>query len=536
MNMVSKLLLSGLAGSALLGAAEPTAKAPVTRAALFKNGYALIIREVASAPADAFLLDESVTPVHGTLWFAPGDGLTVTGVKRLGDVPNRNPFADLAATYEGMKVTVTLKSGDGLPPRIVTGTVLQVGERAPEQGGFPAPRYGSWPQAAPESACFAVRQENGKVITFRNDQIASIESEGISATLRKEKRMLLVDRKGAAGNPFYITYLSPGLTWAPAYRIALGKESKLQLDQSATVINELEDLKDAELSFVSGFPNLEYIGVTSPLASGMTLQAFLQQLNANENGGTGAVMPRAMAQAAMNFKMEADSAVSPLPGTGLSEDIHFTPGGKVTLAKGDVLYKTLATARADYERLVEWEIPDRRDQWGRFQQNYGSRNENPDGDLWDAVRFRNPLKAPITTAPVEIVDGEKLLGQSTIKWVNPGEEALVKITKAMTVSGSRNEYELPGSRELVSIGGYNYRRPEVEGTIKLRNFRTHDAKVVAKRQFSGEFISAQGEPKNRLLEAGVYNINPRHELTWEITLKPGEELSYHYRYSVLVRN
>lgn len=215
-----------------------------------------------------------------------------------------------------MKVTVTLKSGDGLPPRIVTGTVLQVGERAPEQGGFPAPRYGSWPQAAPESACFAVRQENGKVITFRNDQIASIESEGISATLRKEKRMLLVDRKGAAGNPFYITYLSPGLTWAPAYRIALGKESKLQLDQSATVINELEDLKDAELSFVSGFPNLEYIGVTSPLASGMTLQAFLQQLNANENGGTGAVMPRAMAQAAMNFKMEADSAVSPLPGTG----------------------------------------------------------------------------------------------------------------------------------------------------------------------------------------------------------------------------
>ena len=108
MNMVSKLLLSGLAGSALLGAAEPTAKAPVTRAALFKNGYALIIREVASAPADAFLLDESVTPVHGTLWFAPGDGLTVTGVKRLGDVPNRNPFADLAATYEGRKVTVTL--------------------------------------------------------------------------------------------------------------------------------------------------------------------------------------------------------------------------------------------------------------------------------------------------------------------------------------------------------------------------------------------------------------------------------------------
>ena len=271
-----------------------------------------------------------------------------------------------------------------------------------------------------------------------------------------------MDRKGAAGNPFYITYLSPGLTWAPAYRIALGKESKLQLDQSATVINELEDLKDAELSFVSGFPNLEYIGVTSPLASGMTLQAFLQQLNANENGGTGAVMPRAMAQAAMNFKMEADSAVSPLPGTGLSEDIHFAPGGKVTLAKGDVLYKTLATARADYERLVEWEIPDRRDQWGRFQQNYGSRNENPDGDLWDAVRFRNPLKAPITTAPVEIVDGEKLLGQSTIKWVNPGEEALV-----LSALVAQREGDTDGGAPIPVVYLFTYFREDVENADYL---------------------------------------------------------------------
>ena len=49
-----------------------------------------------------------------------------------------------------------------------------------------------------------------------------------------------------------------------------------------------------------------------------------------------------------------ESAVSPLPESGLSEDIHFTPAGKVTLPKGEVLYKTLATAKAKYERLVEW--------------------------------------------------------------------------------------------------------------------------------------------------------------------------------------
>ena len=72
--------------------------------------------------------------------------------------------------------------------------------------------------------------------------------------------MLLVNRAGTAGKPFAVSYLSAGLTWAPAYRIALGPDAQLQLDQSATLINELEDLKEVELNLVSGFPNLEYLG------------------------------------------------------------------------------------------------------------------------------------------------------------------------------------------------------------------------------------------------------------------------------------
>ncbi|MPN23036.1 hypothetical protein SDC9_170421 [bioreactor metagenome] len=168
--------------------------------------------------------------------------------------------------------------------------------------------------------------------------------------------------------------------------------------------------------------------------------------------------------------------------------------------------------------------------------------DEPSGSLWDAVRFKNPLESPITTAPIEIVDGGKLLGQTTIKWVNPGEETLVRITKALTVSGIRSEYEaedkggsLKGGREVINFAGYNYRKTSVDGEIKLRNFRSSPAKVIAKLQYSGEFISAEGEPKSRLLESGVYSVNPRRELTWEFTLKPGEELTCKYKYSVMIR-
>ena len=119
----------------------------------------------------------------------------------------------------------------------------------------------------------------------------------------------------------------------------------------------------------------------------MTLQRFLQQLNGGGNYYPVIRSKSEMAFARSDLSM-TESAVSPLPESGLSEDIHFTPAGKVTLPKGEVLYKTLATAKAKYERLVEWEIPDRRDQWGRIQFRGGNRDENQSGDLWDAVRVQ----------------------------------------------------------------------------------------------------------------------------------------------------
>ncbi|WP_294508685.1 hypothetical protein [uncultured Victivallis sp.] len=549
MNSIQKWLSSVfLAGSALFAAASaeaPAVKAPVTRVALFKNGYALVVREVASAPADRFLLDESIVPIHGTLWFAPGDGLSVTGVSRSGKIPNRNPFADLTASYENLDVTVTLKSSGSEASRIITGTLVRLGE--PPSAVPPLPQQPSvWhggrspgETAAQGTGFLAVRQKDGCLVTFRASEVASIESTGINSEIREQKRMLLVNRAGMAGKPLVFSYLAHGLTWAPAYRIALGPEAKLRIDQSATIINDLEDLKDAEISFVSGFPNLQYAGVASPLASGMTFQTFSQQLNQMEYARLNG-QPCVLGQVVMknSFARNETAAVSPLPESGASEDIHFTSGGKVSLAKGDVSYRTLAEATADYERLVEWEIPDWRNEWGVLERNFNRPNGdgNPDGDLWDAVRFRNPFPSPITSAPIEIVDGEKLLGQSTIQWVNPGDDALVRITKALTVSGNRIETEVPGKRELITIGGWNYRCPVVEGTVTLRNFRSNAAKVVVKLRFSGELLSADGSPKSRLLETGVYSVNPRRELVWELTLEPRKEVALPYRYRVLVRD
>ncbi len=536
MKKLASATLAVLLGVTLYGADEAKSKAPIVKAALFKNGYALVTREVRQIPPKPFLIDEEINPVHGTLWFFGASNLSVTSVERPGTRDNENPFGNFAATYQNRKVTVTLRTSDNEQPRIIKGTMLRLGKSSSAASVQPYYR-GQQPESY-----LAVKLESGELITFSKGMVLSIESDGINDKIIEDKRMLLV-QCDPSETPMSMNYLTFGLSWAPAYRIALSKDAKMRIDQSAVITNEIEDLAGAEVNLISGFPNLEYMRVTSPLMTASLNQFFQQLSGQNRYQGAATMQQMAMYNNVTLNEPTMSRGVSPLPETGASEDIHYFPAGKVSLAKGSSVYREIASAETTYERIVEWEIPDRRSQWGTYDRNYSDK-ENPYGELWDAIRFKNPLKAPITTAPVEIVDGEKILGQGTIKWVNPGQETLVKITKSLTVTGTLNEYEIPdkssidykmSGRKIVHIAGYNYRNPEVEGTLKLHNYRSTAAVAVVKLQFSGELVSAEQAPEAKVLETGVYSVNPRRELTWELNLKPGEEVTVKYKYSVLVR-
>ncbi len=533
-NTIALLLLAVCCGS-LWANDEPMVKAPIVKAALFKNGFALVVREIKTTPEKPFLIDEELDPVHGTLWFSPGEKLAITGIKRIREVPNDNPLINLAASYENQHVTVTLKADGNEPPRVIKGTLIRPGKHGKPLVPEDIRVYYN-PKAI--SSFIVIKDESGRLFTFPEDSVKLIESGVMNSKLAQEKQMMLVDRKGAS-SPLYINYMTYGVTWAPAYRIALGRDNVLQVDQTGIIINELEDLKNVEINLVSGFPNLEYQKVVSPLGSVMDLNRFFQQLHKTENPYARKEAMTQMYYGASSSSDRSSRIVSPLPETMASEDIHFTPAGRITLAKDQTLYQSLDSAKTSYERLVEWVIPDMRNIFGQYREYNRYEQQapvNPNGNLWDSVRFKNPFQAPITTAPAEIVDGEKVLGQGTIEWTNIGEETLVHTTKAETMSGIRMENEVAGEKKETRFGSWRYRNPDITGTLKLNNFRKNEAKVLIRMQYSGEFISAEREPQQKLLDGGSYGVNARRELTWELSLKPGEEVTINYKYSVLIRD
>ena len=79
-------------------------------------------------------------------------------------------------------------------------------------------------------------------------------------------------------------------------------------------------------------------------------------------------------------------------------------------------------------------------------------------------------------------------------------------------------------------------RPDSQRLQRVRNFRGTDVKLIVNLGLSGEFISAATEPdERRVLGSSVFSVNKRQQMRWTLLLKPGEERTLAYQYSVLVR-
>ena len=544
---------------------EPVGEAPVMALALFKNGVVSVMREVRPPAADAFLLVDKIEPAHGTLWCAASDGFRLKTVSRTFEKTlDTPPLNDVCKAYDGHQVVVTFLAatsnalassavkGDGLlaffpaeglkVPTEITGTVIN--PVAQEQSKIFSREYeedwrwrSSYYYNDPYNrSCMAgtssgghltVRLESGQRVSIPAGQIVSIRSEKIN-TMAKETRE--VWRIEGAKKPFVMAYLTKGATWAPAYRLNLLNDKKLSLSMSAIIRNEMDSFKNADVNLISGFPNIEFANRTSLMVPGSTLASFFDGLSRPQGGGRNAVMSQMVTSNVSSPHTPSGFDLPAIPSEEASMDIHYRNIGKISMDAGETLYLPLEQAEVPYERITEWTIPHRRNVYGHIENTGGSI-----GEFWDTVCFRNPFKSPITTAPIEIADGAKLLGQTTITWINPGQGASIKITKALSISGSFNETEVDQKRPLVQWGGRTYRNPDVAGEFKVKNYRGTPVKVHVRLHVSGDYRSASLDPADRrVLETGVYEINKRHEMVWAVTLAPGEEKTITYNYSVLI--
>ncbi|MCX6864995.1 MAG: hypothetical protein NTV46_02010 [Verrucomicrobia bacterium] len=559
------ILLCSLGTAALAMAADETVVTPTLESVgLFKNGLTVVRASFPVNGPGHYRWDKVPRVVHGSFWVESDGLVSVQSTTRnivdseAGDAPSGLLQSDLA----GNEVSVTLKASGTAQPVVLTGKVWELPPRPATRtwdadysslnanSGSSYYWYrGSMTSAAPTQPAqpstggFLVLEEAAGTRRYIDQaSIASITVTGpFAAPRHREERPVLifdVREAPAKGAVVRVTYLMKGLAWMPAYQVDLTDPAKLKIRQNAVVRNESVKLADTEIQLISGYPNVRFGSVDSPLWPGTGLAAFFQQLSQSDAPGGGSNRITGQMIASNSISMSNPAGTSSLPEAAelgnASDDIHYESIGKRSLKAGDSLAVDVAAAQAAYERVVEWVVPDPRDGTGRYLRDNG--NEQARDDLpWDAVRFVNPFKFPMTTASAVVMEAGRFRGQSLSQWVNPGQRTCLRITKALSVRTDSSEVEEEGKREIVWIGGHDYQRTSVKGRLSAKNFRGKELTMVISLRFSGELLEAEGNPEKSLNTEGIASVNPRRQLDWTLKLPAGGEQSLNYRYQVLVR-
>ena len=538
------VLLLGLSAAFAVGAEE--VKAPVTGAMIFKNGVSAVRRTVSPGKATAFDLACDLVPLQGSVWFTgPVSSVVRKEVQRT-EKPAFWPRQNITKNFAGKKVTLILSNGQN-PEREVTGIVWDPDPEVGQTRGTP------YPYPIQENSVWLRRQENGKeqFEMFARHRIVGLRVEGAPKKVplpeKQNKRPVWRFTLSAPASSVLIDTLSRGLSWQSAYRIELAKNDKMKLFQDVEIVNNLADLDNITLILASGFASFlapehnSPMAMTQPGSEGQPTVmyergAFLNQAPASDMG---------YARKEVAYRRKTAPSFGTF-GAGTSEDISLLPLKNFSLKKGEVCHKVLGSAEGSVERLVHWEIA------SRIRRNGWNRGGQTDAPVpMDALRFVNPFKTPITTSPLEIRDGGVVLAQVKIPWVNPGQKTVVDVTKALSIAGKVLEYDVPAkdiswaeklfhsierNRQGTVVGGWiagrRYRITDVQGELKMKNYRQNPAKFLITLDYAGVFISAEENPKQET-RPRIDSINPESRLVWELTLPAGAEKTLKYRYSLL---
>lgn len=483
----------------MLGDASPK----IVDAALFKNGFAMVTREIEVSGGDTSIM-EIPQAALGTFWVAASEGVKVK---------------EIISTKRDSETTVTVSSfGDALSRNIGKSVSIQTVNLGSMMGVV---------KAVNELLVLEVGDAT-KLIPM--GEIRSVQFNGTpTLSFQAKQQTPVLTFKTEGKGKLQIFGLERGLSWAPGYALTLeGKTATL--NAKATVMNDLGELNVNELRFVTGYPNVPFSAMTEPLLTQASLDQFVNNLGAIGSGG-GFANRRDFAMQTANAAPAADFGgaweTSTLAGFG-AEDLFFYRQMNVNLKRGDRALYALFTAKSDFEHLYTADLP------GTDENARPSVNENA-VDVWHTIKFTNKAGQPLTTGPLSVYKDGQILGQDTLTYTSAGAEANVKISKALDVSMSAYEEELDRKRQALRIYSGDYDLVTLTGTIEIVNRKAESLKLRIRKPITGEVTKADDEPKATKPAKGLRAVNPTSQLEWNLDLKAGAKKTLTYTYTLYQR-
>jgi len=352
---------------------------------------------------------------------------------------------------------------------------------------------------------------NKRAVEYKNQSTVSMEMK-----LLKDSKNQQID----------MSYLQKGITWLPTYFIELKPQNKGQLSLEANLLNDIEDVENAEINFAVGIPSFSFKHVSEPLFSTKTVWEILRELSNQQiqEFSTGIQMNVMSQSVSYNRRDESAEYTPQVEGVG-GEDLYFYKKQKISLKKHGRLKTQLLKMNFDYKDVYSCEL----------EQNAASRSYNSDTKsniVWHSIRFKNESNHPLTTGTVFFKKEDKeqiaLVSQNQLDYTPKNEFATAKMTVAPDIMITSNDIET--SRKSVS----NDYLLNINGEINIVNYKAFAVDLIIERKVIGTMLDSdkKWEVKSKL---DTYNsMNPTNNVVWKLKIPAGKSAKIKYKYKIMV--
>ncbi|MGB8952128.1 MAG: hypothetical protein WCC06_05615 [Candidatus Aminicenantales bacterium] len=521
----------------------PVLKTEARSIAVFKNGLGFFMREGEVDLKEGWAITDRIPRAAlGTLWM----GVMEKGA-RLEEVislkEERSLELSVISIPELFRANIGRRIAISFENKVIEGKIKAVPESrfpAVDASALSEPRRLPIPQA--ENATLLILETPQGDIAVNKNFVNKIEFKDTPVTKLPGKEVVrrMKFKVAAAGKNAKIGlfYLQKGICWMPSYLVDLVDEQKARLTMQALLVNDSEDFQEADLYFVVGYPNFIYADILSPMTLDQSLVQFLSSLTGGRGtfSGLGAIAAQRLSPLREEAKMAAadfDYASIPALEGEAKEDLFFYHKKGVSLKEGERAYYHIFSDLVEYKHIYEWTVPDTANVDAR---GYSQRERQaPRENVWHSLKLTNSTPFPWTTAPAFSVADEKPLAQDTIDYTPKGTSVNLKLTVASDIKTTRQEYEVERQRD-VRLYQHAYDLVTVKGELAVKNSKENDVAMDIKKFLTGEVIKVSHGGKVQKLAEGLelraVNLNSR--ISWEVTVKAGEEKTLTYTYRVYI--
>lgn len=571
MNYLKKSTIAFLVAISALHAEKTESslkQMPVEELTVFKDGHAFVIHEGTVSVEDSkATLNYVPKPILGTFWpFSADKNAELTSViagKQKSPIQEKaTNLTELIKANIGKEVIIDEQTNSHQQLRAYEGKILKLLEKDNNTATptinpdpFAYNRIINSPSTPVTTVLLdtnlgtkTVEIKNIHNITFKDSASDQFSKDLETAQLELNLKMKNSKSEAKVG----LMYLEKGFRWIPNYKIDIINDKEVIVKLSATLINDLVDVKNVDLNLVVGVPSFFCQGKYDPIA----LQKDVVNTHRNRhNYFTNQVAVTNSTPSIPEFG--SSIPVPSSPNSNKNQDLFLYRLKNISLKKGQRMTLPVSENRLSYTDIYSLNIPftapvecyrnlDREERRAAMLLNKPA--------VKHKIRIKNSSEQPFTTAPALVLKNGLPLAQGCMTYASIGGTSDITLTSAIDINVTKKDNEVKRTPNAVRWHHDDYGKIELEGTVSLKNFKDKTVTVEITRHFLGRIDKVDGEGKisytNQFEDDSFHPDAPtsRHwwhsyswpwwwfkfnsigKVQWEKTIEPGQQIDLNYNW------